>query len=646
MKKIFLSKITKSAVFALSLFCIFACVYMFFYIDNADFRLGETEYEKSYAFSSEIQNYMELFDNAIFEKSYSQKAAVLKSADSEKVKYYISRNGDELSNFDSSSEAYRGFTLYYLYDSSEDTAETNAYTLTGENYFPNYNYFTYICQTNGLDSLFIGFDTEGFSAEKSRWLNEKNNVNGYLRSLPFLAVIFVLCFVYVTVTAGRKYGTDEIKTGFIDRVWGEFIIAAGAFIFSAGLGFFVLIWDTFFYSGFSVYDAALFVGAETAAAYSLILYLWLSLVKSVKTKSFLNRFLIFRLLKKASARLKNAEDCCVSLAEHKLGGLSAYIPKITVVLGVVIFFLAIVLREPEIWLAEIPLIMFFLLLSDFAKFLNQTDKIKRGIEEIKSGNTDYKTEGVTIPYLKETAESLNEIGGGLTLSLENALKSERMKTELVTNVSHDLKTPLTSIINFSELLCKEELAPAEANEYAKIIHEKAKRLKSLTSDLFDMAKLQSGSEEMNFEKIDLCLLVRQTLAEYEADIKASKLEFITDFGNSERFITADGKKLSRAIGNLVENCLKYSLDNTRVYLTVSEKTGRNCFEIKNISKTRLSVNADELTERFVRGDSSRSTEGNGLGLAIAKNYTLANKADFNITTDGDLFKVKIAFPPA
>ncbi len=643
MKKILLSKITRLIIFLLSAVCVFSGVYILFYLDNTGYRIGETEYEKSYVFSSEICSYLEIFDNAIYESSYSQKVNILRNADESKVKYYISQDGEELSNFKSSPEAYRNFTLYYLYDSSEGTEETNAYRLREMNYFPDAEYFSYICQTNGLDKVFIGFDTEGFFSEKILWQEEKISADGCILALPVLIILFLFCFAYLTVTAGSSFDTKEIKLNFIDRIFGEITIGAAVIIFAAGTALCVFIWNIFSNAGFSVYNIAVLVGTDAVIAYSLILLLWLSLVKSLKAGRLLNRFLIFRLIKRTLEGLKRLEVCCASLAADKLGKFSAYIPRLSLILAAGIFLLAVALEEWEIWLAEIPLIMFLLLLSYLAKFLNETDKIKKSIEEIKSGNTNYKTEGITIPYLKETAESLNEIGNGLSLSLEKALKSERMKTELVTNVSHDLKTPLTSIINFSELLCSEELTPPEANEYAQIIHEKSLRLKSLTSDLFDMAKLQSGNEEMNFEKIDLCLLVRQSLAEYEADIKASGFEFITDFQNEEQTVTADGKKLSRAVGNLIDNCLKYSLEGTRVYITVSEKLSQVKFEIKNISKTPIKAEADELTERFVRGDASRTTEGSGLGLAIAKSYVLANKAGFSLTTDGDLFKVTITF---
>ncbi|MCD7777326.1 MAG: hypothetical protein LUH47_02330, partial [Clostridiales bacterium] len=457
MKKILLSKITKLIIFLLSAFCVFCAVFIFIYIDNTGYRLHETEYEKSYAFSSEIQACLNIIDNAVYEKTYSQKASILKTADENKIKYYINQDGEELTNFKTSPEDYRNFTLYYIYDRAAETAENNAYSLGGETHFADSEYFSYIYQTNGLDNLFLGFDINGFSEEKSLWQKEKNNVNGFICTLPVLAVLFILCLIYLTVTAGRKGDTGKIKLNFIDKIPAEIIIAAAFFIFSVSLGLFVLIWDMLYYAGLSVNEVGYLSGTETAAAYALILFLWLSLVKSVKTKNFLNRFLIFRILKGFLKAVKEFEGCCVSIAEYKLGGLAAYIPKLGVILGIALFFLGIACEEWEIWLAEIPLIFFFLLLSRFSKFLSQTDIIKKGIDEIKRGNTDYKTEGVEILYLKEMADNLNEIGNGLTLSLESALKSERMKTELVTNVSHDLKTPLTSIINFSELLCGEEL---------------------------------------------------------------------------------------------------------------------------------------------------------------------------------------------
>ena len=218
-----------------------------------------------------------------------------------------------------------------------------------------------------------------------------------------------------------------------------------------------------------------------------------------------------------------------------------------------------------------------------------------------------------------------------------------MKSELITNVSHDLKTPLTSILNYSDLLCQEHLTPEEANDYAKIIHQKGMRLKNLTSDLFDISKVQSGAEQMLCERLDACTLVRQALGEQDRSIGDGKLTLKVDMPDHEVPIWADGKKMSRVMENLIGNCVKYAMPGTRVFVSVKEDGNNAVIELKNIANYAMDFDASEITERFVRGDAARSTEGSGLGLAIAKSYVEACGGTFAVSVDGDLFKVQIVF---
>ena len=219
-----------------------------------------------------------------------------------------------------------------------------------------------------------------------------------------------------------------------------------------------------------------------------------------------------------------------------------------------------------------------------------------------------------------------------------------MKSELITNVSHDLKTPLTSIINYADLLSKETLTPPEANDYVKIIKQKGERLKQLTNDLFDISKVQSGNEEFKIEDIDICLLINQTMAELNERIQQSGLVFKVSSEDKEMFIHADGRKMSRVFENLIINCVKYAMKNTRVYINISYAESDVTVEIKNIAGYEMDFDETEISERFVRGDSSRSTEGSGLGLAIVKSYVEACGGCVEIKKDGDLFKVILIFP--
>ncbi len=217
-----------------------------------------------------------------------------------------------------------------------------------------------------------------------------------------------------------------------------------------------------------------------------------------------------------------------------------------------------------------------------------------------------------------------------------------MKSELITNVSHDLKTPITSIISYAELLAKTEGLSEEAKDYVAVIAKKGERLKKLTQDLFDVSKAHSGNDEAVLERLDASLLIEQSLAEHEREIQSSGFVFCTQV-QKELYILADGRKMSRVLGNLIDNVLKYTLKSTRVFITAAEKDGKVEIEFKNVSAFPLDFDAEEITGRFVRGDSSRTLEGNGLGLAIAKSYTELCGGIFEIELDGDMFKAKLIF---
>ena len=270
------------------------------------------------------------------------------------------------------------------------------------------------------------------------------------------------------------------------------------------------------------------------------------------------------------------------------------------------------------------------------------EEIKKGVNEVKNGNLAYKIPEPKSEDIKALAENVNDIARGFDESVSAKLKAERMKTELVTNVSHDLKTPLTSIINYTELLSSVDGLPEEARDYAKIIASKSDRLKHLTQDLFDISKVQSGNETISPEKLDVALLISQTLGENDSEIKSSGLPFYVTTPK-ELYIFADGGKMSRVLSNLISNILKYGMKNTRAFISAFEEGDNIVIEFKNIASYPMDFEADEIVGRFVRADESRTTEGNGLGLAIAKSYTELCGGKFEIVIDGDMFKSIIKF---
>lgn len=269
------------------------------------------------------------------------------------------------------------------------------------------------------------------------------------------------------------------------------------------------------------------------------------------------------------------------------------------------------------------------------------DRIVAALQRMRGGDLSFRLTDMPEGVFAAMAEDLGSLGDGMQAALQNEVRAERMKSELITNVSHDLKTPLTSILSYSDLLSQLELTPEEANDYAKIIHQKSLRLKNLTSDLFDISKVQSGVEQMVCERLDAATLVRQALAEQEA--QNSGLVLKVTLPERELPIWADGRKMSRVLENLIGNCVKYAMKGTRVFVSLDERDGKAVFEVKNTANYEMDFAADEITERFVRGDAARSTEGSGLGLAIAKSYTEACGGIFEVEVDGDQFKVRISF---
>lgn len=277
------------------------------------------------------------------------------------------------------------------------------------------------------------------------------------------------------------------------------------------------------------------------------------------------------------------------------------------------------------------------------KKVSLLSKITKGVGEIVSGNLDYLIDETGTGNLSNLARNINNMKTGFKKALESQLKSERLKSELITNVSHDLKTPLTSIINYVNLLKTDNLSKEETQGYVGVLDRKTQRLKVLIEDLFEVSKMASGAVELNIERIDVCSLLNQALAEFDDKIKNSKLTFKISIPDNKIYADLDGKKTWRVFENLISNSLKYSQHNTRVYIDLVELDNKIVFTIKNISAYELNFDVDEIFERFKRGDISRTTEGSGLGLAIAKSIVELQGGTLNIEIDGDLFKAIVKF---
>ena len=303
-------------------------------------------------------------------------------------------------------------------------------------------------------------------------------------------------------------------------------------------------------------------------------------------------------------------------------------------------------------------VVLVLMLIFVPKTVKKYNGIKKGVEEVKNGNLTYKipveedAKGIK-GELDRLASNINDISQASNIAVQNEIKNQRMKTDLISNVSHDLKTPLTSMISYVDLLKKEGLDSPNAPEYLDIIDKKTQRLKNLTENLFEAAKASSGAIPVNMEAIDLSSLISQSLAEMEEKLLGRGLDIQIKNNCENVKVMADGQLMWRVIENILGNVAKYALENSRVYININEVAAKSetskdmiVLEVKNISKDPLNISADELMERFKRGDESRNTEGSGLGLAIAKDLAKLMNGVFEITIDGDLFKATVMMEEA
>ena len=350
--------------------------------------------------------------------------------------------------------------------------------------------------------------------------------------------------------------------------------------------------------------------------------------------------LIYRIFTGAISEFSNIDEENKNIKDAKIKFTIVYF-GICFVLFLLFLFLASIFYSAFEGII-FPMILFGIFIYIIIlKNINEVARISRESSEIVRGNYKKNIENNGGLY-EGIIDNFNNIGENLDLAIEDAVKSERLKTELITNVSHDLKTPLTSIINYSDLLSKDDNTAYEVKEYSKIINDKSNKLKVLIEDLFEVSKATSNNIELNKQELDFNSLVQQSIGEWEDKIAEKNLEIISNLPEDKVMLNIDGQKFSRVLDNLFSNISKYALENSRVYVDLSEEGGVK-LTIKNISKYPLNISAEELMERFTRGEKSRTTSGSGLGLSIASSFVRAHGASFDIDIDGDLFKVKIEF---
>ena len=531
-------------------------------------------------------------------------------------------------------------------DSSEKNKEdaSVSYT-THEDYYLDSNYTLWVNMGNTspkttYQMVVILPQNVGTDWNSTDLYVQANTLLNFVYSMRYTALVtmfvsFIIgaaAFVFLMCAAGHRNGTDEIVTTVWDHLWLD-VFAVGAvlaevFVFYVAAIFLINV--DVAYLPFILFVTAV---ATLCMGWLLLLFL-LSFSVRVKLGKWWRHTLCYQLFRKIGQFAR--------MIWENIGFLWKVILVMLVLaffegIGVLMFFnsdIALLL-----WLLE-KLVLYPLVLW----YCVQLNQLKNGTEKIAGGEPGYQisTKRMT-GIFKEQGEQINHISDGMTHAIEERMKSERFKTELITNVSHDIKTPLTSIINYVDLLEKEELHNETAQEYLEVLERQSSRLKKLIEDLIEASKASTGNLPVHLERLEAGIFMTQTVGEFEEKTKAVGLDLVIEKPETPVYIMADSRHFWRVIDNLMNNICKYAQSGTRVYINLEVKEAQVSITFRNTSKYPLNISSDELMERFVRGDASRNTEGSGLGLSIANSLMDLMGGTFRLYVDGDLFKVVLGF---
>ena len=512
-------------------------------------------------------------------------------------------------------------SIYRYFETNEDVIEEEPIDNTSVSQFDIYSKYN-PNRTGQLTNFQIAKDIYEFAL---------NNQKLPIYILPISTFMLLIIIIYLLWSIGheKESENDEIKLTAIDNIPYEILTI---------IGLSILI--IFIAMALEAIRLANYISIIVGIVFYVLCYIIcagivVSTIKRIKAKRFFKSFLTYSILK----WIKNKLQWVKKLIGEKIENKKIFwyywgFVLISIILAS-IFFTGVgvfVLIGFWIWVYY-----------KIKQYIKNQEQIKNALSDIYNGKKEvYIDDSELNGTLKEMAIYVNDISGGFSNAIEESLKSERLKTELITNVSHDIKTPLTSIINYVDLLKKEEIQNEKAKEYIDILDNKSQRLKKLTEDLIEASKVSSGNVKLNIENINIKELINQTIGEFKDRFEEKGLKIETQISDENLIIKADNRYVYRIIENLFSNITKYAQENSRVYIDIERNRNyRVHICLKNISKEKLNINADELMQRFVRGDKSRYTEGSGLGLSIAKSLTELQKGKFSIKIDGDLFRVDI-----
>jgi len=552
---------------------------------------------------------------------------------------------------------YRRYLIYYP-DSLVFMGNTILSEEEIDGYIDLYNY-AYPDTTHIWLCVDTNYTVEGdaFHTANAVYQRIVPNANRIIGVIVLFALIWLGIGIYRTVTTGTAVDENGEEVHYLnrfDRVWTEIILLlGGVFVYGAALGYRIVmevaksagvlpvemlgiqLRGLYHYGTFSLY------GVYLSVTFNLI---WLTLVRRVKAEHLWEGSFLYYI---CNAVIRSVEY----VLRHKNSVISMLLPYNMFLFTNLVGIVAVYQLQQEQNRVYMLLVLIAMVVLDVGMgmfmFRRNAERIEieEGIKKIRDGEVEFKLNTDNLHgSSKEMADAVNNIGEGIRKAVKTSMKDEQMKTDLITNVSHDIKTPLTSIINYVDLLKRLKIEDEPAKGYIAILDGKAQRLKQLTDDLVEASKISSGNIELNQEKLNLTELLNQSIGEFSEKLEECRLQLVFADNDTPTYIFADSRRMWRVVENLFNNICKYALEGTRVYIDIVKKAGRIEVAFKNISKQQMSVRPDDLTERFIRGDSSRTTEGSGLGLSIAKSLVQVQGGTFEILLDGDLFKIMITFP--
>lgn len=451
----------------------------------------------------------------------------------------------------------------------------------------------------------------------------------YIMCAVLCALFSLVCLVFLCCGAGRRKNSDGVTMRLFDRIPFELVLTL--LIFAGALG--SPIAEDIIYSADAYGNTALRIFTLGGYLCYLLVLTEIGILTTavrIKARAFWRHTLLGRLVGLCSNMVNHLDVTWKCVLFYLIYEFISFL-----------FFSGS--SNPGLFFL-FAILNFFLLLAG-CRWAVKFGAVRAGAAELAKGNLEYRINTLRLPHtLKEHANDLNHISEGMSAAVEERMKSERLKSELITNVSHDIKTPLTSIINYVDLIQAEQIDNPKVLEYLAVLDRQSKRLKKLTNDLVEASKASSGAIQVHYENVDACELLQQATGEYSERLAGSNLTPVFSLPEHPVYIKVDGALLWRVIDNLLSNICKYALPGTRVYLGIESSGETMTISAKNVSKAALNIPPDELMERFVRGDSSRNSEGSGLGLSIARSLTTLMGGTFDLEIDGDLFKAKISFP--